>query len=124
MPRGSWVSDIAHASPQRGSPGRIAHSSAAGAARHVPDVPRRGRSTVRVMKLIALVLVAACSSSAPRPATVAPVTASAATASRPFAVTVTGHGPPVILIPGLASSGDVWKSTVAHLANSYTCHVL
>ena len=76
------------------------------------------------MKLIALVLVAACSSSAPRPATVAPVTTTATTASRPFAVTVTGHGPPVILIPGLASSGDVWKSTVAHLANSYTCHVL
>jgi len=42
----------------------------------------------------------------------------------PFAVQVTGHGPPMILIPGLASSGDVWTGTVAHVREHFTCHVL
>jgi len=49
---------------------------------------------------------------------------SAAPAPRAFAVAVRGHGPAVILIPGLASSGEVWASTVAHLAGRYTCHVV
>jgi len=30
-----------------------------------------------------------------------------------FRVEIVGHGGPMILIPGLASSGDTWKSTVA-----------
>jgi pimeloyl-ACP methyl ester carboxylesterase len=30
----------------------------------------------------------------------------------------------MILIPGLVSSGDVWKTTVAHVSSRYTCHVL
>jgi pimeloyl-ACP methyl ester carboxylesterase len=30
----------------------------------------------------------------------------------------------MILIPGFASSGETWDSTVAHYANRYTCHVL
>ena len=46
------------------------------------------------------------------------------TTPAPFAVRVTGHGPPMILIPGLASSGDVWNGTVAHLRERFTCHVL
>ena len=41
-----------------------------------------------------------------------------------FAVKVTGHGPPVILIPGLMCGGDIWDGTVAHLKDRYTCHVL
>lgn len=41
-----------------------------------------------------------------------------------FSVKVTGQGQPMILIPGLISSGDVWKSTVAHYAPGYECHVL
>ena len=41
-----------------------------------------------------------------------------------FRVQVTGHGRPMILIPGMASSGDTWKSTVAHYESQYTCHVL
>lgn len=41
-----------------------------------------------------------------------------------FAVQVTGTGRPVILIPGLASSGAVWDGTVAHLKDHYQCHVL
>jgi len=41
-----------------------------------------------------------------------------------FRVHVSGHGRPMILIPGMASSGDTWKSTVTHYENQYTCHVL
>lgn len=41
-----------------------------------------------------------------------------------FTVQVTGHGPPMILIPGLSSSGAVWNDTVAHFKNHYECHVL
>jgi pimeloyl-ACP methyl ester carboxylesterase len=41
-----------------------------------------------------------------------------------FTVEVTGRGKPVILIPGLASSGEVWKGTVAHFCERRECHVL
>lgn len=41
-----------------------------------------------------------------------------------FSVKVTGKGQPMILIPGLASSADVWKSTVAHYQGRYQLHVL
>ena len=41
-----------------------------------------------------------------------------------FSVTITGSGPDVILIPGLASSGAVWDSTVAQLKDHYRLHVL
>lgn len=43
---------------------------------------------------------------------------------RSFRVEVSGDGPPMILIPGLASSGETWATTVAHLGSRYTCHVL
>ncbi|MEP6672508.1 MAG: alpha/beta hydrolase [Chthoniobacter sp.] len=42
----------------------------------------------------------------------------------PFSVTVTGSGPPMILIPGLACSGNVWDGTVEHFKDRYECHVL
>lgn len=41
-----------------------------------------------------------------------------------FGVKVTGSGSPIIFIPGLSSSGDVWDGTVAHLSPAYQCHVL
>ncbi len=47
-----------------------------------------------------------------------------APASRAFKVEVTGRGRPIILIPGLASSGEVWEATVAHYKSDYECHVL
>jgi pimeloyl-ACP methyl ester carboxylesterase len=47
-----------------------------------------------------------------------------APAKASFAVKVAGKGPPVILIPGLSCSGDVWDDTVAHLKDHYECHVL
>ena len=43
---------------------------------------------------------------------------------RSFRVTVSGHGRPMILIPGLASSDDTWTSTVARYRDRYECHVL
>jgi pimeloyl-ACP methyl ester carboxylesterase len=41
-----------------------------------------------------------------------------------FHVTVTGHGQPMILIPGLSSGGEVWDSSVVHYKDRYECHVL
>ena len=41
-----------------------------------------------------------------------------------FSVTVTGSGPDVILIPGLASSAATWDGTVAHLKAHYRLHIL
>ncbi len=41
-----------------------------------------------------------------------------------IAVTVTGQGPDVILIPGLASSGAVWDATVKQLAANHRVHVV
>lgn len=41
-----------------------------------------------------------------------------------FEVSVSGHGQPVILIPGLASAGAVWDDTVARYCGQRQCHVL
>ncbi len=39
-------------------------------------------------------------------------------------VTVRGHGPDVLLIPGLASSGAVWDATASHLENHFRLHII
>ena len=44
-------------------------------------------------------------------------------AAVPFEVRVTGTGPDVLLIPGLASSGAVWDDTVKQLCTRHRCHV-
>ena len=49
--------------------------------------------------------------------------AGSAHAAAPFEVRVTGSGPDVLLIPGLASSGAVWDATVAQLCATHRCHV-
>ena len=41
-----------------------------------------------------------------------------------FSGTVTGRGPEMILIPGLLSSGDVWRSTVQKYQGQYTLHTV
>ena len=41
-----------------------------------------------------------------------------------FRVQVSGRGHPMLLIPGLSSSGDTWKTTVARYQDRFTCHVL
>ncbi|NOX36765.1 MAG: alpha/beta hydrolase [Calditrichaeota bacterium] len=42
----------------------------------------------------------------------------------PFRVEVKGSGQPVLLIPGLACSGEVWEQTVQALQDRYTLHVI
>src|SRR6185295_6334893 len=49
---------------------------------------------------------------------------SASRGASAFRVQVFGNGAPMILIPGMSSSGDVWKSTVIHYQDHYQCHVL
>lgn len=41
-----------------------------------------------------------------------------------FKVEVTGTGKPMILIPGLSCSGEVWDETVDRYRKEYECHVL
>ncbi|AKJ06502.1 pimeloyl-ACP methyl ester carboxylesterase [Archangium gephyra] len=41
-----------------------------------------------------------------------------------FRVDVRGHGRPMILIPGFASSGEVWDGIVAHYQDRFECHIL
>jgi pimeloyl-ACP methyl ester carboxylesterase len=41
-----------------------------------------------------------------------------------FQVKVSGHGQPMILIPGISSSGETWDTTVAHYQDRFQCHVL
>ncbi|MBZ5619727.1 MAG: alpha/beta hydrolase [Acidobacteriia bacterium] len=50
--------------------------------------------------------------------------ASGLLAQAPFQVKVTGHGQPLILIPGLSSSGETWDTTVARYQDRFECHVL
>ena len=52
------------------------------------------------------------------------IPATPAAASDRITVTVTGQGPDVILIPGLASSAGVWDATVAHIAATHRVHVV
>ena len=40
-----------------------------------------------------------------------------------FAVTVSGHGPAIVLIPGLLSTGEVWDTTVERYKDRHTLHV-
>jgi N-formylmaleamate deformylase len=53
----------------------------------------------------------------------AAIQARAAAPTPAFAVRVIGHGKPVLLIPGLTCSGDVWDATVQHLAATHEVHV-
>lgn len=41
-----------------------------------------------------------------------------------FNIEIKGKGKPIILIPGLASSGKVWKQTTDSLQNKFECHIL
>ena len=50
--------------------------------------------------------------------------AQAVPAKPAFSVKTTGHGRPLIFIPGMSSSGEVWDATVAHFSERFECHVL
>jgi len=88
----------------------------------------RGMTLPRVLLVIAVI---GCGSTArdagptgPPGAGPAATRAGEAAVPRAFRVEVSGSGPPVILIPGLASSGETWATTVARLRGRYACHVL
>ena len=52
------------------------------------------------------------------------VDAAAAADPTRFSISVTGQGPDVVLIPGLATPGEVWDATVKHLAPTHRVHVI
>lgn len=69
--------------------------------------------------------LAACATSNPQaPGAVSATVKGVSAAPTAFSVQVVGHGPPVVLIPGLATSGQTWSGVVDHLKDRYTCHVL
>lgn len=76
---------------------------------------------ILILLLIAVGLVAACSQ--PSPDT-NETHETRAFESAYFEISVTGNGPDIILMPGLASSGAVWDGTVAALQDDYTLHVV
>lgn len=51
-------------------------------------------------------------------------TISSQTEKYSFNVEIVGKGKPIILIPGLASSGKVWQQTTNALEKNYECHIL
>ena len=71
--------------------------------------------------VIAIVVSAAPVGAIPDTRAQAPATAAATTS---FRVQVTGRGRPMILIPGLMSSGETWTSTVARYQDRFQCHVI
>lgn len=77
----------------------------------------------RTIRLFAALVVAACLSCAGGAARSPPTTV----VTRPapaFSVRIVGAGPPMILIPGLACSGEVWAGTVEHFRSRYQIHIL
>lgn len=41
-----------------------------------------------------------------------------------FGVAVSGHGRPIIFLPGIGCPGSVWDDTVAHFGGSIEAHVV
>jgi pimeloyl-ACP methyl ester carboxylesterase len=78
--------------------------------REVSSPPEQTPLTLRTLLAVSGLLLAASISSAQT--------------AYSFAVKVVGHGKPVILIPGLTCTGDVWDGTVKRLESKYQCHVL
>ena len=87
---------------------------------------RVGRSTLRTLCLASASFLVAGSVLLAVPAEAAPV---AATQTAPFAsdrlsVEVVGRGPDVILIPGLASSREVWRAEAERLKATHRVHLV
>lgn len=77
--------------------------------------------------IVAMIVAATAPAAPAAPATIATTATTAITAHPAFQVAVSGQGTPLILIPGLASSGEVWEGTVARLCGPQSrrqCHVL
>lgn len=72
-----------------------------------------------------LILAAALAALAPAlPAVAHSATAKPAYAPTRFSVTVEGHGPDVIFIPGLSSTREVWAATAERLKAHYRVHLV
>jgi len=65
-------------------------------------------------RILTIVLVFAAPSAFP----------SQAEAQSSFEVRVSGKGRPLVFIPGLASSGETWNSTIERYRDRFECHVL
>lgn len=86
----------------------------------VKSGPNQSKLSMGVIVAIAVAIAVACGFGKAHAETVKFPDA----AHERFSVTVTGTGPDVILIPGLASSGAVWDQTVAKFKGQYRLHVL
>lgn len=75
---------------------------------------------IRFPLAFAVLPLAACAASAPAPEA---VVSRPAFASERLSVEVVGSGPDVLLIPGLSSSPDVWRSSVAAVPG-YRYHIV
>jgi N-formylmaleamate deformylase len=79
------------------------------------------KSILLVIVLVTVTLLSCYANAQGKPANGAG-SGGAASGAYSFAVEKTGNGPALILIPGLYCSGDVWKETVAHYKDRYTCY--
>lgn len=90
----------------------------------------RLRSNHRLLVILVLVLaelssISLCSAAqTAKPGKTETASGNATTNHPSFSIKVSGHGAPMILIPGLSSSGETWNNTVAHFQDRYTCYVL
>ncbi len=81
--------------------------------------------TTRLSLLLLFAVACDRPAEAPDRPSPAPASLPAAAPVRSFSVKVSGRGRPMILIPGLGCSGEVWRSTVEHVAAAgYQAHVL
>ena len=76
-----------------------------------------GQMSIRMSRAVVLALISGVALGAADMAV-------AADPSTRLSVAVTGQGPHIILIPGLATPGDVWDATVKHLASHHRVHVV
>lgn len=85
-----------------------------------------GRSTLRVLLLASASFAVAGGLVPATAADAAPVGQAAATAFRSdrLSVEVVGSGPDVVLIPGLASSREVWRSLATRLSATHRVHLV
>lgn len=77
-----------------------------------------------LLLLLMMVPAAAVAQVAPPPGGAASASRADAFRSNRIVVQVRGEGPDVILIPGLASTGEVWSRTVSRLDGRYRLHVV
>ncbi len=76
------------------------------------------------LAVIVAIVVAITSGSAAKPASEPAGSAANRTDNAVLHVERSGHGRPMILIPGLTCSGGVWADAAKHFADRFECHVV